>query len=201
MIFKAEWHDSHIFRHKYHSGEARIVLYCFPYNREVIMNQLGNEFVSLSIDETGALTELCNRKSGRNLVCPHSLVRLILGDSGCLELEAVPAGVPDIRCGEDRITLVFLRWSARIAARFQFLYRCWRNWMAMRSAGALRWRTIRGNRRCVKCIIRFSPYVIPRRRWRRSLRSRLANGLKTSRNRSVNASPGTWLPIRSISAV
>ena len=71
------------------------------------MNQLGNEFVSLSIDETGALTELCNRKSGRNLVCPHSLVRLILGDSGCLELEAVPAGVPDIRCGEDRITLVF----------------------------------------------------------------------------------------------
>ena len=84
-----------------------MALYCFPYNREGIMNRLENEFVSLSIDETGVLTELCNRKSGRNLVRPHSLARLILGDSGCLELEAVPAGVPDIRCGENRITLSF----------------------------------------------------------------------------------------------
>lgn len=71
------------------------------------MYRLENEFVSLSIDENGALTGLRNRNSGRNLIGPHELVRLILGDSGCLELEARPAGTPLVQCGENRVTLAF----------------------------------------------------------------------------------------------
>ena len=84
-----------------------MAVYCFPYNREGIMDRMENEFISLSIDENGTLMELRNRKSGRNLVRPHRLVRLILGDSGCLELEAVPAGVPEVQREDCRITFAF----------------------------------------------------------------------------------------------
>lgn len=66
-------------------------------HRRLYMTVLENEFVSLVLDENGGLTEMKNRKSGRRLMNPHPLLRLIIGDAGCLELEAVPAGKPDIR--------------------------------------------------------------------------------------------------------
>lgn len=71
------------------------------------MVRMENEWISLLFDETGVLTEFHNRKSGRNLVRPHQLVRLILGDADCLELDALPAGPPDIRRKGDRVTLAF----------------------------------------------------------------------------------------------
>ncbi len=61
------------------------------------MIRLENEYVSLRFGEDGSLAEMRNRKSGRSLMKPRSLLRLILGDTGCLELEVVPAGKPEIR--------------------------------------------------------------------------------------------------------
>ena len=55
------------------------------------MYRMENEFITLEMDENGILQELRNRKTDRNLLHPHQLLRLILGDSGCLELDAVPA--------------------------------------------------------------------------------------------------------------
>lgn len=61
------------------------------------MIRLQNDDVSLTLEENGTLSELSNRKSGRILTLPHSLIRLIIGDPQCLELEAVPFGNPEIR--------------------------------------------------------------------------------------------------------
>ena len=71
------------------------------------MNRIENEIISLVIDDQGTLVELRNKKSDRELFRPHELLRMILGDSGCLELEARPAGKPEIRLKDDRITLSY----------------------------------------------------------------------------------------------
>ena len=71
------------------------------------MNRMENEFLSLAVDEHGTLTELCNKKSGRELISPHGLLRMILGDPACLELEARPAGIPAIRVENNRLTLAY----------------------------------------------------------------------------------------------
>lgn len=71
------------------------------------MYRMENEFIMLEMDENGILQELRNRKTGRNLLRPHQLLRLILGDSGCLELDAVPAGRPEVQCKAGRVTLKY----------------------------------------------------------------------------------------------
>lgn len=71
------------------------------------MYRMENEFISLKIDENGILQELRNRKTGRDLVRPHQLLRLILGDPGCLELDAVPTGRPEVQSETGRISLKF----------------------------------------------------------------------------------------------
>ena len=71
------------------------------------MYRMENEFITLEMDENGILQELRNRKTGRNLLRPHQLLRLILGDSGCLELDAVPAGRPEVQCEAGRISLKY----------------------------------------------------------------------------------------------
>lgn len=71
------------------------------------MYRMENEFITLEMDENGILQELRNRKTGRNLLRPHQLLRLILGDSGCLELDAVPAGRPEVQCKAGRVTLKY----------------------------------------------------------------------------------------------
>lgn len=84
-----------------------MAVYCLPYNREGIMYRMENEFILLEIDEYGILQKLCNRKNGRNLIRPRRLFRLILGDPGCLELDAVPVGRPEVQCETERISLRF----------------------------------------------------------------------------------------------
>ena len=84
-----------------------MAVYCLPYNREGIMYRMENEFILLEIDENGILQKLCNRKTGRNLIRPRRLFRLILGDPGCLELDAVPVGRPEVQCETERISLRF----------------------------------------------------------------------------------------------
>ena len=71
------------------------------------MYRMENEFITLEMDENGILQELRNRKTGRNLLRPHQLLRLILGDSGCLELDAVPAGRPEVQCEAGRVSLKY----------------------------------------------------------------------------------------------
>lgn len=71
------------------------------------MYRMENEFITLEMDENGILQELRNRKTGRNLLHPHQLLRLILGDSGCLELDAVPAGRPEVQCEAGRVSLKY----------------------------------------------------------------------------------------------
>lgn len=71
------------------------------------MYRMENEFITLEMDENGILQELRNRKIGRNLLRPHQLLRLILGDSGCLELDAVPAGRPEVQCEAGRVSLKY----------------------------------------------------------------------------------------------
>ena len=71
------------------------------------MYRMENEFITLEMDENGILQELRNRKTGRNLLLPHQLLRLILGDSGCLELDAVPAGRPEVQCEAGRVSLKY----------------------------------------------------------------------------------------------
>lgn len=71
------------------------------------MYRMENEFITLEMDENGILQKLRNRKTGRNLLRPHQLLRLILGDSGCLELDAVPAGRPEVQCEAGRISLKY----------------------------------------------------------------------------------------------
>lgn len=71
------------------------------------MYRMENEFITLEMDENGILQELRNRKTDRNLLHPHQLLRLILGDSGCLELDAVPAGRPEVQCEAGRISLKY----------------------------------------------------------------------------------------------
>lgn len=71
------------------------------------MYRMENEFILLEIDENSILQELRNRKTGRNLLHPHQLLRLILGDSGCLELDAVPAGRPEVQCEAGRVSLKY----------------------------------------------------------------------------------------------
>lgn len=71
------------------------------------MYRMENEFITLEMDENGILQELRNRKTDRNLLHPHQLLRLILGDSGCLELDAVPAGRPEVQCEAGRVSLKY----------------------------------------------------------------------------------------------
>ncbi len=71
------------------------------------MYRMENEFITLEMDGNGILQELRNRKTGRNLLRPHQLLRLILGDSGCLELDAVPAGRPEVQCEAGRVSLKY----------------------------------------------------------------------------------------------
>lgn len=71
------------------------------------MYRMENEFITLEMDENGILQELRNRKTGRNLLHPHQLLRLILGDSGCLELDAVPAGRPKVQCEAGRVSFKY----------------------------------------------------------------------------------------------
>lgn len=71
------------------------------------MNRIENEFISLAFDENGTLTEMRNRKSGRSLIRPHELLRLIVGDPDCLELEAHPFGKPEIRVEDNRIAISY----------------------------------------------------------------------------------------------
>lgn len=71
------------------------------------MYRMENEFITLEMDENGILQELRNRKTGRNLLHPHQLLRLILGDSGCLELDAVPAGRPEVQCEAGRVSFKY----------------------------------------------------------------------------------------------
>lgn len=71
------------------------------------MYRMENDFITLEMDENGILQELRNRKTGRNLLRPHQLLRLILGDPGCLELDAVPAGRPEVQCKAGRVSLKY----------------------------------------------------------------------------------------------
>ncbi len=71
------------------------------------MIRLENEFVSLALEENGTLAEIRNRKSGRSAVNPHPLIRLIVGDAECLELEAVPSGKAEIRKEADSIHIAY----------------------------------------------------------------------------------------------
>lgn len=71
------------------------------------MYRMENEFITLEMDENGILQELRNRKTDRNLLHPHQLLRLILGDSGCLELDAVPAGRPEVQCEAGRVSIKY----------------------------------------------------------------------------------------------
>lgn len=69
------------------------------------MIQLENGHFSLTLDENGHLAEMSNLDSKRVLTLPHALLRLIIGDAQCLELEAVPSGIPEIQKTDDTVTL------------------------------------------------------------------------------------------------
>ncbi len=85
---------------------------------------LKNDSVSVSLSAEGGLVSLVNKTSGRNVVLPHFLWRLVVSDPDCREIELVARGVPRVVQNETTVTFEFSDAYDATGRRFDVGVRC-----------------------------------------------------------------------------
>ena len=90
-------------------------------NTDVILN---NDWISVSLSAEGCLVSLINKTSGRNVVSPHALWRLVVSDADCREIELVGGGVSQIIQNSDTITVEFTDAHDEVGRRFEIGVTC-----------------------------------------------------------------------------
>ena len=160
------------------------------------MIRLQNDDVSLTLEENGTLSELSNRKSGRILTLPHSLIRLIIGDPQCLELEAVPFGNPEIRKDGNTLYLHYPAIECEQRGRLEIGVE-----LSIRLEGdEVQWGISLDNRTAEEVIREIHYPILTLRDPEPPAAAITSEGFRISRNRSGRALPTTCRRIRSTSA-